>query len=77
MKQKQEGSFSAKVRMYREARLKDEDEKQETTEPTNSVEVLTMVTHVLWSCRTAASNSVAIGACWRRLINGGVLDLGS
>lgn len=76
-KQTQEGSFSAQGRLYREASLKDVEEKHETRELTDSVEVLTMVAHFLWSCRTAAGNSVGIGACWGRFINGGVLDLRS
>lgn len=56
---------------------KDVKEKHQTREPTDGVEVLTMFAHFLWSCRTAASNSITIGACWRRLIDGGVLDLRS
>ena len=77
MKQKQEEIFQVESGLYKEARHNNMKEKHETREATDGVEVLTMVADILGSRRTATSNSVTVGACWRRLIDRGLLDLGS
>ena len=62
--------------LYKEAIVKDMKEKHKAREATDSVEVLTMVADFLGSRRAAAGNSVTISARWRRLSDGGLLDLG-